>query len=262
MNMALLNVRFFSPTLGMQTEMNVILPQAVSSRGDGKFPVLFLYHGMSDDCSIWLRRTSIERYAEGKGLAIVMPTAGLSWYVNQKCMGNFGRYFDFFSQELPQTVRTLFPQISADREDNFVAGLSMGGYGAFNMGINASENFSAAASLSGAVDMAFRSKEKLQDDPNPYWTDIFGNEEEFLGGKFDLAARAEWLKKSGKPIPRFYMWCGTEDFLYAQNLSMKARLNKLGFDLTYEESEGNHSWVYWDRKIRTVLEWLGFPPND
>ena len=134
--MALLNVCFHSEVLGKQVQMNVILPQR--SRGQigmksieekvDAYPTLYLLHGMSDDYTIWERRTSIERYASEKGIAVVMPDGDLSWYTDMKYGG---RYFTFMSDELPAVCRDFFPKMSDKREDTFVAGLSMGGYGAF-----------------------------------------------------------------------------------------------------------------------------------
>ena len=136
--MALLNVYFFSEVLGKQVPANVVLPQR--SRGmigmdsiENKvetYPTLYLLHGMSDDHTIWERRTSIERYASEKGIAVVMPNGDLSWYMNTKYAGN---YFTFMSDELVAVMRDFFPKMSPRREDTFVAGLSMGGYGAFKL---------------------------------------------------------------------------------------------------------------------------------
>ena len=259
--MALCQIRFFSESLGMQCDMNVLLPQKSSPRPDGKFPVLYLLHGMSGDSMSWLQQTNIERYADGLDLALVMPSAQMSWYVNLKCLGRYGGYFDYIAKELPQTVTTLFPQISCERDDTFCAGLSMGGYGAMNIGLNASERFCAVASLSGAVDMAHRDIDNMNSDGEPYWLSVFGPMEDYLGSGFDLVSQAKALKTSGKPLPRIYMWCGTEDFLYDQNIVMRDTLKENGYDLTYEESHGDHSWRYWDEKIKTVLRWLGFEPN-
>lgn len=259
--MVLCSVHYFSEKLGMNCEMNVLLPQRKPPRPDGRFPVLYLLHGMSGDNNCWLRYTSIERYADGLDLAIVMPAVQMSWYVNLNCLGRYGGYFDFISGELPETVSTIFPQISNEREKRFCAGLSMGGYGALNIGLNAPDKFCAVASLSGAVDMAERDIDNLNSDGEPYWHSVFGPMESYLGTRFDLAWRAKELAASGKPAPRIYMWCGTEDFLLDQNRSMHAVLKENGYDLTYEESPGDHSWCYWDDKIKTVLRWLGYEPG-
>lgn len=128
--MALIQCQFYSEVLGLSTSMNVILPQATRSQigmegkqGTGPHPTLYLLHGLSDDDSTWLRRTSIERYVASMGLAVVMPQVHRSFYTN---MEQGAAYWTFISEELPALARSFFP-LSDKREDNFVAGLSMGG---------------------------------------------------------------------------------------------------------------------------------------
>ena len=119
--------------------------------------------------------------------------------------------------------------------------------------LRASDTFSCAASLSGALDIVSH----LEGQPESgLFYDIFGTSEETKGSFNDLFAAASELKESGKPLPKLYIWCGTEDFLYGHNVRMRAHLEKLGYDLTYEESSGDHQWKYWDAKIQTVLDWL------
>ena len=117
--MALIQCDFFSESLGFSTTMNVILPQPARER----YRVLYLLHGMSDDHTIWCRRTSIERYVDPLGLAVVMPAVHRGYYTD---MAAGYRYWTFISEELPALARSFFP-LSHKREDTFVAGLSMGG---------------------------------------------------------------------------------------------------------------------------------------
>jgi putative tributyrin esterase len=258
--MALLHVNFFSEVLGMCMNMDVILPQRTQgqigmegARKEGKYPVLYLLHGMSDDHTIWQRRTSIERYVSELGIAVVMPTVHLSFYTDMK----YGlKYWTFISEELPAICREFFPNISDKREETFAAGLSMGGYGALKLGLRASQTFGAVASLSGALDMVSSLKDGAIDDPSGVFRNIYGSMEEMIDSEEDLMAVAGRLKESGKPLPKIYIWCGTEDFLYEQNVTAKRRLDELGYDLTYEEGPGDHQWNYWDEKIQTVLQWL------
>ena len=242
----------------MCTAMNVILPQTTSTRGligvdtadaDVTYPVLYLLHGMSDDHTIWSRRTSIERYADERGIAVVMPTTELGWYTNMK----HGRQWrSFIGEELPAICHDFFPRISQKREDTYIAGLSMGGYGAYALAMTYPEQYSAAAALSAAF-LPLR----FGRDTEPFWQDIFGTMSEYTGGENDLIALSSRLVREGAPLPRLYMWCGTEDGLYSQNIAMRDHLNKLGWeDFTYEESAGNHNWRCWDEKIQTVLAWL------
>ena len=154
--MALLHVNFFSDVLGMATSMDVILPEQTAGQigmegkaSDKLYPTLYLLHGMSDDHTIWQRRTSIERYVSDMGIAVVMPTTHLGWYTD---MAQGNRYWTFISEELPAKCLSFFKNMSDRREDTFAAGLSMGGYGAFKLGLRCPDRFSAVASLSGGLD--------------------------------------------------------------------------------------------------------------
>ncbi|HNS01376.1 MAG TPA: alpha/beta hydrolase family protein [Anaerolineae bacterium] len=245
--MALIQCDFFSETLQLGASMNVILPQPARAR----YPVLYLLHGLSDDHSTWLRRTSIERYADALGLAVVMPAAHRSFYTD---MARGYRYWTFISQELPALARGFFP-ISHRREETFVAGLSMGGYGAFKLALSFPERFAAAASLSGALDQAGA----MQQD-EPAWRaemeNIYGDLDQVVGSANDTMHLAAQVARSSGPKPRLYQCCGTEDFLYGHNLRFRAHALALGLDLTYEEGPGGHDWGYWDRMIQRVLAWL------
>jgi len=243
--MALMHINFFSHVLGMATQMDVIIPQTEHSN---PYQTLYLLHGMSDDQTIWQRRTSIERYADEKGIAVVMPATHLGWYTD---MYRGLKYFTFIGEELPKICRNFFPRMSETRENNFIAGLSMGGYGAFKFALNLPETFSAAASLSGGLDVT-NIINTIETTENTFWHNIFGSNAD----ENDLFKTAENLIKSGKPLPKLYMWCGTGDFLYEGNIKMRNHLQSLGFDLLYEESAGDHQWKYWDREIQTVLNWL------
>ena len=255
--MALLHVNYFSNVLGMCMNMDVILPQQTKGQigmegavNSTSYPTLYLLHGMSDDHTIWQRRTSIERYVSDMGIAVVMPTVHLGWYTD---MVHGRKYWTFISEELPAICRSFFPNLSDKREETFAAGLSMGGYGALKLGLRAGDTFGAVASLSGAVDIATFFDSYTNDS---LFFDIFGSKERATGSDDDLFALADKLARSGKPLPKIYMWCGTEDPLYADNAKLRDSLRTLGYDLTYEESAGNHSWTYWDEKIQTVLRWL------
>ncbi|MFC3747584.1 alpha/beta hydrolase [Paenibacillus sp. GCM10012306] len=256
--MALIECRFYSEVLGLSTSMTVILPQKTTSqigmsnvtRGE-LHPTLYLLHGLSDDDSIWLRRSSIERYVAEMGIAVVMPQVHRSFYTD---MAAGGQYWTFISEELPALARSFFP-LSHKREDNFVAGLSMGGYGAFKLGLRKPESFAAVASLSGSLDMVQYLKNT--DDPaaNKEYQMIFG-ENSIEGTPDDLLWLLKELDQSQGPKPAFYQCCGTADFLYENNLSFRDACRKTSLSLTYDEGPGEHEWGYWDAKIRDVLNWL------
>lgn len=255
--MAFLQVAFFSDVLGMCMNMNVILPQqssrqiGMASRDTGgKLPTLYLLHGLSDDHSIWHRRTSIERYVADMNLAVVMPTVHRGFYTDQK---DGYDYFTFVAEELPAICERFFP-LSGRREDRFAAGLSMGGYGAMKLGLLLPERYAAVASLSGALDMT---AERQDDSPlrSAELARTFGAPEELIDSDNDLFAAAQRLIESDRPRPKIFVACGSEDFLIDEN---RAFYKYFGdeLDIHYEESPGAHTWDFWDDKIQKVLKWL------
>ena len=253
--MAFLEVSFKSDVLDLESHMHVLLPekrvdlpQIKLSGADGKCPVLFLLHGLSDGCSAWMRYTAIERYIRQYEMAVVMPEVHRSFYSD---MRHGGKYWTFIAQELMQKCYEFFPQISQKREDHYAAGLSMGGYGAMKLALRAPDAFCFAGALSGALDIPGEMETQRVDDPT--MMDVFGTAEDARDSDDDLFGLATRLKASGKPLPKLFMWCGTEDFLYEFNTRMRDHLQRLGYDLNYTESPGCHLWNYWDREIQNVL---------
>ena len=261
--MALLHVNFFSKVLGVACSMDVILPEdeqgigmtgstGEPAAGQSLLPVLYLLHGLSDDHTIWQRRTSIERYAASRRLAVVMPAVNRSFYTDQK---TGYKYWTFISEELPQVVKHLF-HISSRREDTFAAGLSMGGYGALKLGLRCPDRFAAVASLSGATDLTDFIAAGEPDQVSEGQM-IFGSSDAYRGSDDDLFALAEKTARSGQAKPRIFLACGTDDFLYQDNLRFKPHLEKLGFAPFWSEKPGAvHEWGYWDEMIQQVLDWL------
>jgi putative tributyrin esterase len=241
--MALIQCQFYSEVLQISASMNVILPQQKGRL----FPTLYLLHGLSDDHTAWCRQTSIERYANARGLAVVMPAVNRSFYTD---MSYGAKYWTFISEELPELARSFFP-LSPMREDNFAAGLSMGGYGAMKLGLSLPERFAAVASLSGALDVNRMAAINYGGD----MFSIFEDPSKVLGSSADLFALAEKVTGSDS-IPMLYQCCGTEDFLYDDNVRFRDYCRKLGLPLTYEEEPGDHEWGFWDRNIKRVIDWL------
>jgi len=260
--MAFIQCRCFSEVLGRQVEIWVLLPQATGAGQIGmagkvsgdRHRTLFLLHGLSDDHTIWMRRTSIERYVAPHGLAVVMPDASRSFYSD---MHNGGpRYWTYISEELPELCRQFFP-LSRKREDTFVAGLSMGGYGAFKLALSCPDRFAGGASLSGALDMAARNDPDMPDISADLRL-IFDDDHAPSGGDGDLFALAQKCLSSGHPVPRLYSWCGTGDFLYRSNLRFRDHAASIGLPLEYHQSDGDHQWCYWDDQIQKVISFFLF----
>ncbi len=245
---------FFSETLGMRSTIYVLLPQRrlADAKDHSNDRTLYLLHGHSDDHTAWMRWSAIEKYAEGLNLTIVMPAVHLSFYAD---MVHGGKYWQFVSEEVPAQVRRLY-SLSAERKDNFVAGLSMGGYGAFKLALTHPERFAAAASLSGALDICAVVDAQRNDEA---WIEsmrnVFGDLSKVANSGHDLFTLAEKVSKE-RIQPKLYQCCGTGDFLYADNVRFRDLVSKLPLDLTYEEGPGEHNWAYWDRMIQDVLIWM------
>ena len=270
--MALIHAQFFSEVLGMQTAACVILPQQTGATQIGvqspettrsHWPCLWLLHGLSDDHTSWSRRTTIECQAEAAGIAVVMPNVHRSFYTD---MAHGGKYWTHLTRELPEILRGFFP-LSAARQDNAVAGLSMGGYGATKWLLRHPEMFCAGASLSGALDIAERCRSAPLELPDSLRQEtlrlVFGDKRPD-GTADDLFFLAEQCRHASDTPPLLQI-CGTEDFLFADNLRFRDHALKQGLSLTTRNVPGDHNWTFWEQEISSVLSWLrelgfGVPP--
>lgn len=255
--MAFMECSFFSESLGMCVTANVLLPQSTMGQigltGRGSpidCPVLYLLHGMSDDHSIWERRTRIECYAAQYGIAVVMPNAHRSYYNNTAGGLN---YWDYVSKELPAVMSSFF-RFSTKPEDTFVAGLSMGGFGSLKLAFNCPEKFAAAGFFSSAI----RPAHLLSCIPSreAEFKTIFGDMSKVENSINDIYCLAEKAAAEKTALPALYMACGTEDFLYAENQLFKSHLEKISIPFEYREEPGSHTWDFWDKHILEFLKWI------
>ncbi len=257
--MALLRCDFFSDVLAMSVSMTVILPQRTTgqigmtgAQRPGDPPVLYLLHGLSDDDTTWARRTSIERYVAPLGIAVVMPQVHRSYYSDEV---HGLPYWEHLTEELPAIAGDFF-RLSSRREDTFVAGLSMGGYGAMKWALRQPERFAAAASLSGALDVAaLQSRTELRADVDDR---VFGHRP-VTGTPDDLFTL---LTRADPAVaPQLSVHCGTADPLLAGNRRFVEALSAHGYRCATDFGPGAHDWAYWDEKIQEVLAWLPFSPQ-
>ncbi|MHB9140199.1 MAG: alpha/beta hydrolase, partial [Victivallaceae bacterium] len=189
----------------------------------------------------------------GMDLIVVMPTTHRGFYTD---MAAGAKYWTFISEELPAIVKSFFP-VSTRREDTFAAGLSMGGYGALKLGLRCPEKFAAVAGLSSVTDIA--EFIKLEDRGSEFYQEmqwIFGAPDKMKGSENDLLHLASKLAKSKQKAPEIFQCCGTEDFLYRDNIKFRDHLKKLKLKAHYHEAPGNHNWGFWDQHIQDVLNWL------
>jgi len=257
--MAFFEMHYHSDALKMGVTVNVVLPEraktVIGMTADGRdtYRTLYLLHGLSDDHSIWMRRTSIERYAAERGIAVVMPGVGRTWYTDTAYGEN---YLTFVAEELPRVCRGFFKGMSDRREDNFVAGLSMGGYGAVKVALTHPDAFGGCASLSGALDFTRRDRPGLNDDVKRIFGAEIGSSAEMKDTEHDVYWLTEKNAKEGKPFPKIFLWCGTEDGLLEGNRIYRDLLARLNISHVYRESEGDHSWRWWDLHIQNAMDAL------
>jgi putative tributyrin esterase len=254
-----LRVDFFSDSLSLSTSMTVLLPQRTTTQigmtgrtTDGPPPVLYLLHGLSDDDTIWLRRTSVERYVAPLGMAVVMPQVHRSFYADEHFGG---RFWTFLSEELPSLVGSWF-RVSDRREDTFVAGLSMGGYGALKWALRQPDRFAAAASLSGALHIGGTRTGRMRPEDPRLFERVYGDNDP-RGTDDDLLALISRTDPAGAPA--LYVCCGEQDELIDDNRRFVDACTAASVPVTTSFGSGEHDWAYWDETIQDVLDWLPMP---
>lgn len=234
--MAYLQCSFYSRTLEMETGVNVILP----AEGElSRTKVVYLLHGLSDNYTCWQRYSSVERFANAAKVAVIMPEVQRSFY----CDTVSGMaYFRYISQELPQLCRHYF-SLSTDREDNYIMGLSMGGFGALKCALTYPERYAGCGSFSGALrmeDEILRNVLKQEELASLVGESCKAGPENDL---FRLASEA-------RQLPDIYLSCGEQDRLYPMSMAFAGHLKKLGVRHRFDHRPGTHSWAFWDQSLQ------------
>jgi S-formylglutathione hydrolase FrmB len=248
--MALLRIDHTPETVKVNLPLNIILPDPGPMR---KKPVaarkvLYLLHGLSDDGSAWQRYTTIESTANAYGLIVVMPSIGRSFYTD---MPNGQAYFTYLVEELPHYLENIFG-LKPSREDTFIAGNSMGGYGAFKAAFLHPEQYGAAASFSGVLSLEFI--QAYPDDPRFFeFRHIFGDLEHLAGTNHDPSTWFSRAAQNPGSLPRLHMSCGLDDDLLPLNRMVKQALTELNIPVEYSEEKAGHEWTFWDAQIKRFL---------
>lgn len=259
--MAYLYAEFYSDALKRTVPIYAILP--VDKKDDSRVKVaggcktLYLLHGLTASASDWLTYSRIRQWAEELGIAVIMPSGENSFYVDAVQPNH--EYGRFIGEELVAVTRDMF-HLSARREDTFIGGLSMGGFGAIRNGLRYARTFGAIVALSSAIHF-FETPEGIAP------SNLF--HEELCFGDMAQARRSDknprvlverileaQAKGEALPMPRIYMACGTEDGLLGANHSFRDFLLSRGVAVTYEEGPGVHDWNFWDPYIRRGLDFL------
>lgn len=256
--MAIIQFHYRSAAVWRTVPVEVILPIEKWENKEitlkrKKFKTLYLLHGLHGQCTDWMSYSRIRRWAEQNDLAVVMPSGDNSFYTDRpEAKANYG---DFLGRELVEVTRAMFP-LSDKREDTFIGGLSMGGYGALRTGLKYHETFGAIIALSAAFaqfetdDIAFRE----------YRETCFGPLHEAAKTDKNPRVLMESLKNSLQK-PEVYIACGLQDTLLPWNRLYHNILKDHGFNVVYEEWEGDHNWEFWDAGIEKAISWLPLENN-
>lgn len=243
--------RFTLPSerLRFPVEMCVYLPDE-----EGELSVLWLLHGANSECMEWFTQTSLQRYLAGRRLAVITVSVHNGFYVNMQ----YGApYADYLEQEWVSSVRRLFPCLPCERSRNFLAGASMGGFGALRLAVNRPGLFSKVGSFAGSIEMP-TIVERYQRGIQPGGEDFvwaFGDYENMILNSNDVIYMAQQCVRESR-MPQVCLICGTQDFGYALNMMARDDLRLAGADVVWRETEGIHSFDCWDAQLPFFLDWL------
>lgn len=258
------SLKMNSKFMGKEVKYNLYLPPDYYT-SNRRYPVVYLLHGYSDDETGWTQFGEAPHIAEQlieKGeitpLIIVMPDAGVTWYVNDY-QGKV-RYEDMFVKELIPMIDSVY-RTRAKKEFRAITGLSMGGYGTCILAMHNPELFAAAAPMSAA----FYPDEDVVANPEDRYNSMFA----FIygPGKGNERLNAHWKKNStleqAKTMPeeklksiRWYFDCGDDDFLYKGNAQMHSILMDRKIPHEYRMRDGGHTWTYWRTALPEVLKFI------
>ena len=260
--MAYISARLHSELLQHGTEVDLYFPNDYPKEVVPEIRgVITLLHGYGGTSKDWLQLSAACRYAADNGLIIVAPECSNGFYCD---MAYGDAWYTYLTQELPGLLQKIF-RIPQEKEKNFIAGLSMGGYGAMMIGMNHPERYAGIASFSGAVDVAQMLKAG-SDVPgrNSAFVPIFGDET-ILKDNQNLYKLSEKVSElSATDQPKLLFTCGSDDtepyFILPQNRSLHEYMKKLPLkNYRYMEWPGNHEWKFWDRSLVYAIDWFLSP---
>ena len=239
-----LNCNYISKALGRAVDINIAIPSPVYPEILGyagkaefapkeKYPVLFLLGGIGNDCNSVFDYTRVQMYAEEYNIAIVSVSGENKFYADN----GLEKFSEFLENEIPNFISGYFP-ISDRTEDYYIAGLSMGGYGALLHFLKCPNRFCAVGCFSGAVGKFDYAETEKGKDYNIYHL-------------FDKRI------KEGANLGNIYISCGGDDFIKDCSLKLKFFLDDKNVKFSWKQVEGyGHEWRFWDEQIEKFLKWL------
>lgn len=268
--MALIHLSFNSQYLYGNTDVNILLPEASYRRdpadfylSGNKYKVLWLLHGTMGDYSEWIRKSNIELYASERNIAVVMPSASNSNYADWNSFAMGYNVYSYFTGELMPLIYGYFP-VSDRREDNYIAGLSMGGRGSVLFALNHPDLFHSAYSFSSVP------KSLKEPDPNDFsfkrdknLIRNFNGLEGYKASPMNLWDLCRKAVEDEVKLPEFFFACGDKDpIAYDSFLKFREYANNIGFKAEFFEIAAyGHEWRFWDLCLQDALARF-FPKED
>jgi putative tributyrin esterase len=256
--MGLMHLSFLSKTLGFMTNVYLIMPTEHHEMRES-FPVLYLLHGGAGNAQDWIRYSNIENYAQEHGMVVVMPEVGGSSFYGDMVHGY--DYYTYITEELTQLVTSYFP-VSDKASDRYVAGFSMGGYGAFKWAFNQPGYFKAAGNFSGIsfIDEIFdKSKSGFakhgRDDEKGVCHLVFGGFDKMIGTMNDTRYLANQVIEHNLALPKLFTAIGVDDFSYEHAQRYVKYLKNKGIMVHHQDMAGDHEWKVWDEAVKVFIPW-------
>jgi enterochelin esterase-like enzyme len=240
------HLTFRSEALGRRGDVTIFVPPGCESAR--RLPLVVLLHGVYGSHWTWAMRGGAHATAlaliEGGRMApsvILMPSDGM-W-------GDGAGYLphpdaDYERWVMDDVVGCCSEVVACvdGRSPLFLAGQSMGGYGALRLGAKYAERVAAFSAHSSVTDP--RQLARYVSEP----LELYG--EAALG---EDALPLRWMELRRDRLPPFRFDCGREDALIESNRELHRSLDGLGVGHVYEEFEGGHDWDYWREHVADTL---------
>ena len=258
--MAFIRTQFMSQALTRAVSVSVILPSDAITGVPTPPPykTLYLLPGYSNDSLNLVTYLGLRKQAELKGIAIVVPDGYNAFYVDHPDRAE--NYATFVGEELVRTMRTMFP-LSEKREDTFIGGISMGGYGALYVGGRFRTTFSRVISLSPAADPRLLLSEEAGAVFAPgIFQNIFGDRDAFAKSEQNLEVL--YGKTPAKELPAVFLTCGSEDIAVIESVrKFRDFMETTKVRFVYREKPGNHELEFWEDALDPAFSFLADIPE-
>ena len=260
--MAHFNGTFFSKALSRPVHFTAVLCNDIAYGAENnphfQRPAknVYLLHGYSGCDTDWFTNAPLGEIANRFNVNFFLPNGDNNFYIDQPQTGC--KYATYVGKEFVEYTRKTFG-LSDKREDTYIGGLSMGGFGALHTAFAFPETFGKVMALSSALiqnGLPFFKPDMDSGMANyEYYTWVFGDLQNAAKTDINPEVLVRNLKETGAQIPDIFMACGTEDFLYRPNCDFKAFLDSIEVPATYVTAPGVHDFEFWRTHLVTGLTW-------